>query len=189
MSKRKYSVLNYIESEDASYIKGQTNGKNIAKLYKKEPTFNFKSYLDGLCNGYALEYKSLKSPNQQSNIPSFETKPLINQLTVSTFINHEKESYNKGCADGKILVKNKDIQFINFNSYLEGVSNGYTNYEMSISSSSFSLFNFSFNNSDCAIRSTQNDNAEPTRQSTAEPEPTETEEFLESFTNSDPDEL
>jgi hypothetical protein len=154
MSKRKFSLINFIESEDTSYIKGQTDGENIAKILKKEPTFNFKSYLDGLCHGYTLECKSLKEPDNISfNIFSFESKPLINKVTLQTYINHEIASYNKGSKDGKTLAKNNDIHFLNFKSYLDGISNSYTSYENTKISKSFSLFNFSFNNSDCVFRS------------------------------------
>ena len=45
---------------------------------------------------------------------SFETKPLVNQVNLQTYINHEKASYDKGNTDGKSLAKNTDIQFINF---------------------------------------------------------------------------
>ena len=151
MSKRKYSVLNYIESEESSYSKGLSDGESIAKGFKKEPTFNFKSYLDGVCNGYTLEFKSLKESDESINVLSFETNPLINKATLQTYINHEKASYSKGNKDGKILAKNTEIQFINFKSYLDGVCNGYTNYETKIPRS-ISFFNFSFNNSDCAVR-------------------------------------
>lgn len=154
MSKRKISLINFIESEDTSYIKGQTDGENIAKLFKKEPTFNFKSYLDGLCNGYTLECKSLKEPdNKTPNILTFESNPLINKVNLQTYINHEIASYDKGSKDGKFLAKNNDINFLNFKSYLDGLCNSYTSYENTKMSKSFSLFNFSFRNSDCVFRS------------------------------------
>jgi len=154
MSKRKFSLLNFIEFEDASYIKGQTDGENIAKLFKKEPTFNFKSYLDGLCNGYTLEFKSLKESNNKSTNLSFDTNPLINKVNLLTYINHELTSYNKGSIDGKTLAKNTDIHFLNFKSYLDGLCDSYTSYENNKVSKPFSLFNFSFKNSDCVFRST-----------------------------------
>ncbi len=60
MSKRKYSIINYIETEETSYDNGEKYGIKLAKMYKNEPTFNFKSYLDGYCNGYTLEFTPLK---------------------------------------------------------------------------------------------------------------------------------
>jgi len=154
MSKRKYSILNFIESEDTSYIKGNSDGNNIAKLLKNEPTFNFKSYLDGLCNGYTLEFKSLKeADNTTFNILSFESKPLINKITLQTYINNEVASYNKGCKDGKTLAKNNDTLLMNFNSYLDGFCNGFTSHENSKMFKPFNLFSFSFNNTDCVSRS------------------------------------
>ena len=151
MSKRKYSVINYIESEDNSYTKGLTSGESIAKTFKKEPTFNFKSYLDGLCNGYTLEFKSLKEFDEVSNIVSFDTNPLIIPVTLQTYINHEKASYYKGNKDGKLLAKNNEVQFINFKCYLDGVCNGYTDYECIKVSKSTGFFNFNFG-SDCTVR-------------------------------------
>jgi hypothetical protein len=149
MSKRKYSVINYIESENDSYSKGLIDGESIAKTFKKEPTFNFKSYLDGLCNGYTLEFKLLKVPDDNNN-ELFETpQPLINKVTLQTYINHEIESYNKGNKGGKLIANNNEIQFINFKSYLDGVCNGYTNYE---SKTTKSTGFFNFNSSDCIFR-------------------------------------
>lgn len=145
MSKRKCTVLNYIDSEEDSYTKGKSDGENIAKIYKKEPTFNFKSYLDGLCNGYTLEFKSLKDTNKSTTVVLIETNPLVNQTTLQTFINHERESFNKGTRDGKLIVKNNNLEFINFKSYLDGVCNGYTDYKMS---------NSFFNNLECSLRLT-----------------------------------
>lgn len=128
MSKRKYSILNYTESEEISYNKGLTDGEIIAKTFKKEPSFNFKSYLDGLCNGYTLEFKSIKCDDLFETI-SFETDQLINKITLQIYLNHEKASYYEGIKNGKTIAKNYKIQFINFKSYLDGVCNGYTNYE------------------------------------------------------------
>jgi len=142
--------MNYIESEDSSYSKGLMDGENIAKTFKKEPTFNFKSYLDGVCNGYTVEFKCLKELDDSTNVISFETNPLLTKVTLQTYIDHEKASYNKGNKDGKTLAKNTEIQFINFKSYIDGVSNGYTNYDVKTVRSSF--FNFGFNNLDCTIR-------------------------------------
>lgn len=153
MSKRKFSLINFIEFEDNSYIKGKTDGENIAKVLKKEPTFNFKSYLDGLCNGYTLECKSLNESDNKSTNQSFETNPLINKVSLQIYINHELASYNKGSNDGKTLAKNTDIYFLNFKSYLDGLCDNYTSYENSKITKSFSLFNFSFKNSDCVFRS------------------------------------
>ena len=142
MSKRKYSVVNYIESEECSNNKGLKDGEIIAKLLKKEPTFNFKSYLDGLCNGYTMEFKSIKENVDNIYNSCFETT----KTDLLTYINHEKQSFNKGCKDGKILFKNNDTQFINFKCYLDGVCDGYTNYNILNSR----LFNFK--NSDCSLR-------------------------------------
>jgi hypothetical protein len=153
MSKRKFSVINYIESEECSYNKGQTSGESLANEIKRDPTFNFKSYLDGLCNGYTLEFKSIKeSSEERSNDCSFEINPSINLLT---YINHEKISYNKGVKDGRTLAKNTGIQFINFKCYLEGLCDSYTNYDITIpKSKSFTIFGFNFEHADCVTRST-----------------------------------
>lgn len=128
MSKRKYSILNYTESEEISYNKGLNDGEIIATNFKKEPSFNFKSYLDGLCNGYTLEFKSLKCDDSFETI-SFDTDQLINNITLQTYLNHEKASYYEGIKFGKIIAKNNKVQFINFKSYLDGVCNAYANYE------------------------------------------------------------
>ena len=153
MSKRKYSVINYIESEESSFNKGLTDGENIAKTFKKEPTFNFKSYLDGICNGYAIGYKSLNNSDESksdvSDNISIETSPLLNKVTLETYINHAKASYNKGNKDGELIVKNTEIQFINFKCYLDGICDGYTNYESKITKPP-NFFNF--NSSDCIFR-------------------------------------
>jgi len=137
MSKRKYSIMNYIESEESSYNKGLIFGETIAKTFKKEPSFNFKSFLDGLCNGFTLELKSIKGSNDVIDF-TFDN----NSLSLQTYINNEKASYFKGNKEGSILAKNNEDQFINFKSYLDGVCNGYTNFEIK----SFNFFNF-FNNS------------------------------------------
>lgn len=150
MSKRKYSVINYIESEESSYSEGHQNGETLAKLLKKEPTFNFKSYLDGLCNGYTIEFKSLKDSSVDLNNFSFETRPLVESINLLTYIEHEEASYNKGNKDGINIAKENDIEFINFKSYLDGVCTGYTNYEPTILNSYFKFF--SFGNSDCVTR-------------------------------------
>ena len=136
MSKRKYSIMNYIESEEISYDKGFIFGEAIAKTFKKEPSFNFKSYLDGLCNGFTLEFKAVKDPIESTDF-TFD----INSLSLQTYINNEKASYNKGNKDGSLLAKNNQDQFINFKSYLEGICNGYTNYEIK-SPNFFNFFNF-----------------------------------------------
>ena len=153
MSKRKFSVINYIESEECSSTKGHKDGEAIAKLLKKEPTFNFKSYLDGLCNGYTIEFKLLKCPTDISPTNfCFETKPLVESINLLTYINHEKASYNKGNRDGINLAKNNDVEFINFKSYLDGLCDGYTKYENTISHCPFNFFNFNFGSSDCVVR-------------------------------------
>lgn len=151
MTKRKYSIINYIDSEECSNNKGKQHGENLAKLFKKEPTFNFKSYLDGVCNGYTLEFKSIKkSLNEESSSTNcFDTKPSINPVTLSTYIDHEKASYNKGNKDGRSLFKNSENEFINFKCYLDGVCDGYTNYETQITK--HSPFNF-FGFNDCVTR-------------------------------------
>ena len=147
MSKRKYSIINYIETEDQSYSKGLIDGENIAKTFKKEPTFNFKSYLDGLCNGYTLEFKSLKEPEEILKDVSFESS--LEQINLQTYINHEKASYNNGQKDGKMIAKNTEIQFINFKCYLDGLCCSYTNYEVKITKPTGY---FNFNSSDCIFR-------------------------------------
>ena len=90
----------------------------------------------------------------------FESNPLVNKVNLQTYINHELASYNKGNKDGKTLakqtgvnLKNTDLHLFNFKSYLDGLCNSYTSYENSKISKSFSLFNFSFKNSDCVFRS------------------------------------
>jgi hypothetical protein len=138
MSKRKYSIMNYIESEEISYDKGIIFGETVAKTFKKEPSFNFKSYLDGLCNGFTLELKSIKGTSDSTLDFTFDNTT----LSLQTYINNEKASYNKGNKDGALLAKNNEDQFINFKSYLDGVCNGYTYFEVK----SFNFFNF-FNNS------------------------------------------
>ena len=106
--------------------------------------------MDGLCNGYTLEFKSLKESDELSNILSFETNPLLNQVTLQVYINHEKASFSIGIKEGKNLAKNIEIQFINFKSYLDGVCSGYTNYDTKITKS-ISFFGFGFTNSDCTV--------------------------------------
>ena len=152
MSKRKYSLLNYIESEESSYNKGLVDGETLAKNLKKDTSFNFKSYLDGLCNGYTLEFKSIKQNNE---IPINFTSS-TDTLTLQDYINHERSSYSKGTNDGKLIAKNSNNQFINFKSFLDGVCNGYTSYDNSLLSKSINFFNFGFNNSDCLLRSSSN---------------------------------
>ena len=122
--------------------------KILLKFIKKDPSFNFKSYLDGLCNGYTLEFKSIKQNNE---IPINFTSS-TDTLTLQDYINHERSSYSKGTNDGKLIAKNSDNQFINFKSFLDGVCNGYTSYENTLISRSINFFNFGFNNSDCIIR-------------------------------------
>jgi len=154
MSKRKYSVINYIESEECSYNKGLTNSEILAKEFKREPTFNFKSYLDGLCNGYTLEFKSSAETSAElSNEDSFDTTSPISLLT---YINHEIISFNKGIKDGRELVKNAGIEFINFKCYLDGICDGYTNYDITITitnPTTVNIFGFNiFEHLDCVIR-------------------------------------
>ena len=155
MSKRKYTIQNYIESEENSYNKGLNDGDLIAKNFKMEPTFNFKSYLDGLCNSYTLEFKSLKESDKVSNnILSFETKPLINQVTLQTYITHEKASFSKGIKDGKSFAQINEKQLINFKSYLDGICDSYTIYDNSKILKSTSFSNFDFIQVDCAVQFT-----------------------------------
>lgn len=144
MSKRKFSVINYIESEDTSYYKGQHDGECIAKQFKKEPTFNFKSYLDGLCNGYTLEFKLYTIDDNLFNILSTVTTPLVEEVTVQTYIEHEKISFIKGTFDGINIAKNSEIKFINFKSYLDGVCDGYTNYSITSNNILFNIIKYVF---------------------------------------------
>ena len=148
MSKRKYSIINYIETEDISYNNGEEEGIKLAKTYKKDPTFNFKSYLDGLCNGYTLEFKMIKE-NSEDIFVLEKHEP----IDLILYINNEKISYNKGVKNGRELSKNTNNTFINFKSYLDGICNSYTNYDINatITKKIYNFLGFS-NNVDCVSR-------------------------------------
>jgi len=148
MSKRKYSIINYIETEETSYNNGEKYGIKLAKMYKNEPTFNFKSYLDGFCNGYTLEFKMIKENSE--NICMFED---VKPVDLLAYINNERISYNNGVKDGRELSKNTDNNFINFKCYLDGVCNSYTNYDikLTVSKKIYNFFGFT-DNTDCVSR-------------------------------------